>query len=196
MQRFLADGSVLTRDIGYLDKEGFLHLADRKDDMIISGGYKLARPARAGDCPTSGSGTCQCGRCAARTMGRNTGGSGRSHKRYQGGCARDHRSHTRCSRIGEEGHRSPLRRRATTISSGKGPSPPIARTILHRPEWLADRWDLSRSGAQRRAVTSDAHLGARKLGAFGRTVSSIRRTLESRHRSICRLAPTHVRPSL
>jgi len=40
-KRFLPDGSVLTRDMGYLDEDGFLYLADRKDDMIISGGYNI-----------------------------------------------------------------------------------------------------------------------------------------------------------
>src|SRR5262249_53168015 len=40
-QRFLPDGAVLTRDMGYLDDEGFLYLADRKEDMIISGGYNI-----------------------------------------------------------------------------------------------------------------------------------------------------------
>jgi acyl-CoA synthetase (AMP-forming)/AMP-acid ligase II len=40
-ERMLADGSVLTRDIGYLDADGFLYLADRKEDMIISGGYNI-----------------------------------------------------------------------------------------------------------------------------------------------------------
>ncbi|MBV8177647.1 MAG: AMP-binding protein [Mycobacterium sp.] len=40
-QRVLADGSILTRDMGYLDEDGFLYLADRKEDMIISGGYNI-----------------------------------------------------------------------------------------------------------------------------------------------------------
>ena len=40
-ERFFPDGSVLTRDVGYLDEETFLHLVDRKDDMIISGGYNI-----------------------------------------------------------------------------------------------------------------------------------------------------------
>jgi acyl-CoA synthetase (AMP-forming)/AMP-acid ligase II len=40
-QRLLADGSVLTRDMGYVDADGFVHLADRKEDMIISGGYNI-----------------------------------------------------------------------------------------------------------------------------------------------------------
>jgi acyl-CoA synthetase (AMP-forming)/AMP-acid ligase II len=40
-QRFLPDGAVLTRDMGYLDEDGFLYLADRKEDMIISGGYNI-----------------------------------------------------------------------------------------------------------------------------------------------------------
>ncbi len=39
--RFLPDGSVLTRDMGWLDEDGFLYLADRKDDMIITGGYNV-----------------------------------------------------------------------------------------------------------------------------------------------------------
>lgn len=39
--RRLADGSVLTRDMGRLDEDGFLYLADRKEDMIISGGYNI-----------------------------------------------------------------------------------------------------------------------------------------------------------
>ena len=39
--RFLPDGSVLTRDMGYMDEDGFVYLVDRKDDMIISGGYNI-----------------------------------------------------------------------------------------------------------------------------------------------------------
>ncbi len=40
-ERILADGTVLTRDMGYLDEDGYLFLADRKEDMIISGGFNI-----------------------------------------------------------------------------------------------------------------------------------------------------------
>src|ERR1700710_514931 len=40
-ERTLPDGSVLTRDMGYLDEDGYLFLADRKEDMIISGGFNI-----------------------------------------------------------------------------------------------------------------------------------------------------------
>lgn len=39
--RLTADGYVRSRDIGYLDDRGFLYLADRKEDMIISGGFNV-----------------------------------------------------------------------------------------------------------------------------------------------------------
>jgi acyl-coenzyme A synthetase/AMP-(fatty) acid ligase len=39
--RTLADGSILTRDMGYIDEDGFVYLVDRKDDMIVSGGFNI-----------------------------------------------------------------------------------------------------------------------------------------------------------
>src|SRR5205085_5439717 len=40
-QRILSDGALLTRDMGYIDEDGYLFLADRKEDMIISGGFNI-----------------------------------------------------------------------------------------------------------------------------------------------------------
>ncbi|RBM18781.1 AMP-dependent synthetase [Prauserella sp. PE36] len=39
--RFTPDGGVRTKDMGYLSEDGFLYLADRKEDLIISGGFNI-----------------------------------------------------------------------------------------------------------------------------------------------------------
>ncbi|MBM7365337.1 class I adenylate-forming enzyme family protein [Gordonia hydrophobica] len=40
-QRLTADGGVRTRDMGYVNDDGFLFLADRKEDLINSGGFNI-----------------------------------------------------------------------------------------------------------------------------------------------------------
>jgi acyl-CoA synthetase (AMP-forming)/AMP-acid ligase II len=40
-ERITPDGFVLTGDIGRLDDNGYLYVLDRKDDMIISGGFNI-----------------------------------------------------------------------------------------------------------------------------------------------------------
>ena len=40
-ERLTSDGFVLTGDIGRLDDNGYLYVLDRKDDMIISGGFNI-----------------------------------------------------------------------------------------------------------------------------------------------------------
>ena len=39
--RITSDGFVHTNDLGYFDKRGYLFVVDRKDDMIISGGFNI-----------------------------------------------------------------------------------------------------------------------------------------------------------
>ena len=37
----LRNGWLHTRDLGYMDEDGYVYLVDRKDDMIISGGFNI-----------------------------------------------------------------------------------------------------------------------------------------------------------
>jgi len=37
----MVDGWVLSGDIGRMDEQGYVYIVDRKDDMIISGGFNI-----------------------------------------------------------------------------------------------------------------------------------------------------------
>jgi len=37
----LRGGWLHTRDMGYMDEDGYIYLVDRKDDMIVSGGFNI-----------------------------------------------------------------------------------------------------------------------------------------------------------
>jgi acyl-coenzyme A synthetase/AMP-(fatty) acid ligase len=39
--RFTPDGAVRTQDVGYLDEDGFLHVVDRREDLIVSSGQEV-----------------------------------------------------------------------------------------------------------------------------------------------------------
>lgn len=40
-KKTLIDGWVFTGDVGFTDENGYLYMRDRKDDMILSGGYNI-----------------------------------------------------------------------------------------------------------------------------------------------------------
>jgi len=54
----IIDGWVLTGDIGRLDKNGYLYMLDRSDDMIISGGFNIW-PAELENVATSHAGVIE-----------------------------------------------------------------------------------------------------------------------------------------
>ena len=122
--RQLADGHVLTRDLGYLNQDGFLYLIDRKEDMIISGGFnvwpaELENALSGAPCGSRGGGRrhppCQVGRDGGRRGDPATWGTGE-----RGGADR---VDARTARPGQEGDRRALRRDTARRRRRQGPAP-------------------------------------------------------------------------
>lgn len=59
-ETFLAPKRIRTRDMGYFDEMGYLHLVDRSSDMIITGGYNVY-PREVEDVLLSHPGVAECG---------------------------------------------------------------------------------------------------------------------------------------
>ncbi len=59
-QTFISPGRVRTRDLGYFDDRGYLHLVDRASDMIVSGGYNVY-PREVEDVLLSHPAVAECG---------------------------------------------------------------------------------------------------------------------------------------
>ena len=59
-ETFLAPKRIRTRDMGYFDDMGYLHLVDRASDMIITGGYNVY-PREVEEVLLSHPGVAECG---------------------------------------------------------------------------------------------------------------------------------------
>lgn len=59
-EKRLTNGWLLTGDLGYVDEDGYFFLADRREDMIITGGFNVY-PAEIENCLVAHAAVVECG---------------------------------------------------------------------------------------------------------------------------------------
>ena len=125
----IRDGWLYSGDMGFVDDEGYLHLVDRKKDMIDSGGMKVypkdvegyARHPAIREVAVFG---------AARQVGRDAGGGGDPRRRRAGHCGR-------VVRLDQRARRGPLpaRRRGRDQGGLRSAAGKALKRELRDPYW-------------------------------------------------------------
>ena len=131
-QRMTKDGFVLTGDVGRLDDNAYLYVLDRKDDMIISGGFNIW-PAELENAILDHPAVVEAAVFAhpGRALGRDAPGRMRRGARRRGLRAGDHRPLPRPARVLQEA-------RQGGVPGGALPKSPVGklqRKVLREPYW-------------------------------------------------------------